>query len=87
MQTAQARLEALERVAHNYSGYYQGVREILKQRDQLQGIVGSVAEAINVDQQYSQAIETTLGSQLQNIIVKDENAAKAGIRFLTQKRL
>ena len=87
MQKAQARLEALESVAHNYSGYYQGVREILKQRDQLQGIVGSVAEAINVDQQYSQAIETTLGSQLQNIIVKDENAAKAGIRFLTQKRL
>ena len=87
MQKAQARLEALESVAHNYSGYYQGVREILKQRNQLQGIVGSVAEAITVDQQYSQAIETTLGSQLQNIIVKDENAAKAGIRFLTQKRL
>lgn len=87
MQKAQARLEALESVANNYSGYYQGVREVLKQRNQLNGIVGSVAEVIEVDQKYSNAIETTLGGQLQNIIVSDENAAKAGIRFLTQKRL
>lgn len=87
MQKAQTRLEALKSVESSYSRYYQGVRGVLQHRKQLLGIVGSVAEVINVDQQYSKAIETTLGSQLQNIIVKDEITAKKGIQFLTKKRL
>lgn len=87
IQKAKARYEALHSVESNYSGYYAGVREILRQRKKFAGVVGSVAETINVDQKYSLAIETALGSQLQNVIVSDQQTAKECIRYLTQKRL
>ena len=87
MQKAQARLEALKSIEENYSGYYQGVREILKHKNMFTGIEGSVAELINTDSKFALAIETTLGAQLQNIVVENEQVAKKCIQFLTKKRL
>ena len=40
-------------------------------------IVGMVAELISVPKEYEVAIETALGSSLQNIVTRNEDDAKA----------
>lgn len=84
---AQAQLETLNRVAANYSGYYQGAKNILQAKKQIAGIIGSVAELLVLSPQYSQAVETVLGGQLQNIVTTDQQAAKRGIEYLNEKQL
>ena len=49
MQQARSRKEMLEEMQEDYSGFYQGVREVLKAREnRLQGIEGAVAELLTV---------------------------------------
>lgn len=87
LQRAQTHYDTLVNINAKYSGYYQGAREVLRNKNQLAGIIGSVAETIEVSQQYLTAISTALGSQAQNIIVTDEQAAQRGINYLRSKRL
>lgn len=87
MHKAQTQLETLDRVSANYSGYYQGAKNVLQAKKQLSGVIGSVAELLELSPKFSTAIETALGGQLQNIVTVDENAAKRGIEYLNKKRL
>lgn len=71
----------------DFTGFYQGVKEILKARDgQLQGIRGAVAELVRIEKQHELAIETALGAQAQHVVVTNEQHAREAIRFLKQKR-
>ncbi|MFT8740360.1 MAG: chromosome segregation protein SMC [Liquorilactobacillus satsumensis] len=87
LQRAQAQHDSLKSVSENYAGYFHGVKEILRVRGQFKGIIGSVAERLNVPAQLAVAVEMSLGSQLQNVVVTDEEAAKRAIAYLTQKKL
>lgn len=81
-----ARIKSLQDIQENYSGFYQGVRIVLQQREELSGIAGAVAELMEVPSDYTLAIETALGAQAQHIVVENEEAARAGINFLKQRR-
>ncbi|TDL35069.1 chromosome segregation protein SMC [Jeotgalibacillus sp. S-D1] len=84
---AKSRKNMLEAMEDDFSGFYQGVKEILKARsDKLKGIEGAVAELITVDKQYELAIETALGGSMQSIITATEKDARQGIQFLKQNR-
>ena len=87
MHKAQAQLETLNRVAESYGGYYQGAKNVLREKKRLPGIVGSVAELLELSPRYSQAVQTVLGGQLQNIVTVDEQAGKRGIQYLNKNRL
>lgn len=87
LQRAQTHYETLVNINAKYSGYYQGARVVLQNKQQLPGVIGSVAEAIDVAQQYLSAISTALGGQAQNIIVADEQAAQNAIAYLRKHRL
>ncbi|MGO3115767.1 chromosome segregation protein SMC [Enterococcus pseudoavium] len=86
VQQARARQKSLQEIQENYSGFYQGVRSVLQHKDQLSGIVGAVAELIEVPAEYALAIETALGAAAQHIIVETEKDARQGITFLKQQR-
>lgn len=86
LQQAQAREKSLKEVQENYTHFYQGVRAILKERQQFEGIVGAVAEVMTVPKELSTAVEIALGGAAQSIIVEDEATARSAITFLTQKR-
>ncbi|MBO0451708.1 chromosome segregation protein SMC [Candidatus Enterococcus murrayae] len=86
VQQARARQKSLQEIQENYSGFYQGVRSVLQHKDQLNGIVGAVAELIQVPQEYTLAIETALGASAQHIIVENEKDARQGITFLKKQR-
>lgn len=86
LQQAKSKKEMLEEMEEDYSGFFQGVKEVLKARDtRLQGIEGAIAELIQVPKQYETAIETALGGAMQNIVVQNEENARAAIQFLKQK--
>src|SRR5699024_5328513 len=48
LQQGKARLKSLKDLQESYAGFYQGVRAILKAKDRLHGVVGAVAELLQV---------------------------------------
>ena len=82
------RRDTLQELESDFSGFFHGVKEVLLARDkgELQGIEGAVAELVNVPSQYSQAIETALGAAMQHIVTTDERSAQQAIGWLKQKR-
>ncbi|WP_203332606.1 chromosome segregation protein SMC [Planococcus beigongshangi] len=83
-----SRIQTLQELEADFSGFFQGVREVLQAREkgQLEGIVGAVAEIAQVNQDYAKAIETALGASSQHIVVKNEENARRAINFLREKR-
>ena len=75
----------------NLEGYSKSVKEIIKKSkydaDFKRGIHGALAQLVNVDKQYSVAIEISLGGALQNIVVEDEETAKKSIEFLKRNSI
>ncbi|AYC29214.1 chromosome segregation protein SMC [Paenisporosarcina cavernae] len=88
-QQLKARKESLENLEAEFSGFFQGVKEVLQAREkgQLNGIIGAVAELISVDAAYSKAIETSLGGALQHVVTKTDQDARQAIQLLKQKRM
>ncbi len=78
------RLESLRNIAERYEGYGHAVRQVMEHRSQ--GVCGVVADLIKVDGEYETAIETALGANLQNVVVKDDATAKKMIEFLKKER-
>ncbi|WP_226034974.1 chromosome segregation protein SMC [Aquibacillus saliphilus] len=76
--------EMLEDMKEDFQGFFQGVKEVLKARENnvLTHIDGAVIELINVPTKYITGIETALGGQAQHISVKDEPAARTAINWL-----
>ncbi len=86
LQKTRSRKEMLEEMQEDYTGFYQGVREVLKARNDLHGIEGAVAELISVPAEYEVAIETTLGAAMQHIVVKTEEDGRNAISYLKRNQ-
>ncbi|WP_088105064.1 chromosome segregation protein SMC [Halalkalibacter urbisdiaboli] len=88
IQKLQSRADVLEEMQADFSGFFHGVKEILKARDgHLQGIVGAVAELIQVPKQFETALEVALGGASQHIVVESEADARQAIQFLKKNRI
>lgn len=87
-QQLKARKETLAELESDFSGFFHGVKEVLLARDkgELAGIEGAVAELIQVKGEYSQAIETALGAASQHIVTENEQHAQQAIGWLKLKR-
>ncbi|MFJ7660903.1 chromosome segregation protein SMC [Lysinibacillus sp. NPDC097162] len=87
-QQLKARKDTLAELEADFSGFFHGVKEVLLARDkgELFGIEGAVAELIQVNGKYSQAIETALGAASQHIVTSNEQNAQQAIKWLKQKR-
>lgn len=85
LQKAKSRKDMLEEMEEDYSGFFQGVKEILKARNEkLSGIEGAIAELIHVPKEYEIAIETALGGAMQHVVVTTEESARQAIQYLKQ---
>lgn len=87
-QQLKSRKETLEELETDFSGFFQGVKDILLARDrgELNGIEGAVAELVQVEGKYSKAIETALGGASQHIVTQTEQDAQKAIGWLKAKR-
>ncbi|SDM54106.1 condensin subunit Smc [Psychrobacillus sp. OK028] len=85
----QARRDSLEELESEFSGFFQGVKEVLIARDkkELRGIHGAVAELIQIPELYMSAIDTAIGPQSQHIITDSSQDARIAIDWLKKKRV
>ena len=70
-----------------FQGYSNAVRAVMqaKERGELRGVHGPVANLVRADDRYALAIETALGAASQNVVVSDDECGKAGIEYLKRK--
>ena len=81
-----SRLTTLKNITERYDGYGQSIRRVMEQKTKNKGILGVVADIIQVEKKYETAVETALGGNIQNIVTEDEQTAKQMIDFLKKNR-
>lgn len=70
----------------NKSHFSYGVRSILKAKESLHGILGTVSDLLSAQKGYEMALTTALGGSVQNIVTESEADAKKAILFLRKNR-
>ena len=85
--TLSQKVDMLQRMIDHFEGYAESVKFVMKEylAGNIYGadkIHGPLSSLINIDKKYITAIETALGASLQNIIVENEETAKAAINAL-----
>ena len=87
-ENAAQRLSVLQDFEKNLDGFHYSVKSVMKavQNRRLRGIFGPVSTILTVQSGYEVAVETALGAAMQNIVVEDQQAAKAAMAFLKAER-
>ncbi|MBR2432612.1 MAG: chromosome segregation protein SMC, partial [Clostridia bacterium] len=85
--TLSQRADVLQRMNEHFEGYAESVKFVMKEynsgRIKGAGVIhGPLSSLIHVEKKYITAIETALGSSLQNVVVENEETAKAAINAL-----
>ena len=80
----QSALEALERLEGEREGYGAGVRAIFSKAAaaELRGVIGTVADLLEVPTGLEKAVEAVLGDRLQWVVVERFEHARAALSFL-----
>ena len=81
-----SKLDTLRNLAERYDGYGSSIKRVMEQKGKVAGIIGVVADIMQVDSKYETAIETALGGNIQNIVTKDENVARKMIQYLKDNK-
>ena len=88
--TAESRRKILHEMREAYDGFAFSIRNLMndaKKNAQLNSrIEGIVAQLISMDAKFETAIETALGQSMQNIVTRDEDAAKFIIEYLKKMK-
>ena len=84
LQSKEEKILMLEELEKNMDGYQGSVKAVVKEakRGALRGIHGPLSKIISVKDEYTVAIETALGNNLQNIVVDSDADAKKAVKFL-----
>lgn len=89
LQTLESKHKALSEISEQYEGYHFSIKKVMSMKDEPQfknKISGVVADILKVGKQYERAIEIALGGNYQNVIIEDEQSAKALIKYLKDNR-
>jgi chromosome segregation protein len=79
-----SRLESLEQIQANYDGFHRGVRAIMRAEEHAEGVLGVVADVIDIPQPYERAVAAVLGDRLQYVIVRGEEDGASAVDRLRQ---
>ena len=82
-----SRIGALSNMLEHFDGYNQSVKFVMTKANSgaLKGIHKPVSYLLQVPDEYTVAVETSLGSALQGIVTEDERSAKDAIRALKKE--
>lgn len=90
LHNSQYRHKTLQDLERSHEGYVEPVRRIMQEAGRASafadGIRGTLADLIRVEQRYELAVEIALGQALQNIVTRDEQTASRLITFLKENR-
>lgn len=82
-----SKLALLEQMERDHQGYSRSVKSVMDAGGTGRGIVGPVAELIQVKEGLERAIEIALGYSLQSIVTRTEEDAKSAIDYLKRNKL
>ena len=84
----EGRRRGIEATLDAHEGLSQGSRAVLeaKERGLIKGNFESVADSIDVDKEFSLAIETALGASANDLIVDSDQDAKQAVQWLKENR-
>ncbi len=82
-----SKIKIIEDLEKTMGGFAYSVKKVMESfsNGRLRGIHGPVSRLIEVDSEYATAIEIALGAGMQNIVVDDEDCAKAAINHLKKE--
>ncbi len=83
-----ARQRSLAEVLDRHEGFDRGVREVMKHREEANGssgILGTVADVIEVPARFEQAIEAALGASLQGVLVESHQHGLSALNVLKER--
>lgn len=83
---SKSNLDALKNITERYEGYGNSIKKVMELKESRKGIIGVVADIIQVDKKYEVAIETALGGNIQNIVTDTETTAKDTIEYLKKHK-
>lgn len=85
----QSKARMLSDLEKNMEGYSGAVKAVMRQSDAkaLGGIHGPLSQLIQVENEYSTAVEVALGAAMQNIVTSTEADAKRAIYYLKNNRI
>ena len=80
------RIDNLRRMEELFEGYPHSVSALMSaaKAGKIRGIVGPLSHIFTVKSEFSLAIETALGANIQNIVTETDEAAKAAVIWLKQ---
>ncbi len=80
------RIDSLRRMEELFEGYPHSVSALMNaaKSGKIQGIIGPLSHIFSVDREFSLAIETALGANIQNIVTENDSAAKSAVQWLKQ---
>ena len=86
----ESRRNTLQDLENEFDGAFGGVRAVLKAQQEGRGecseVEGMIADLITVAPEYATAIETILGGQAQDIVVRSARGAQDCIEYLKRNR-
>ena len=79
---ADSRLSTLLELKANFEGVSEGVKSLLAERESLPGLIGVVADVLEVPPAYLDALEASLGEAASFVLVEDRGAIEPSIERL-----
>jgi chromosome segregation protein len=79
---AESRLNTLLELKRNYEGVSEGVKGLLEEGGRVSGLLGMVADVLEVPARYLGALEASLGEASAFVLAKDAGALAAGVERL-----
>lgn len=83
----EARLSAIKDLLDRYDGYGNTIKAIMDNKNNFKGIKGLVAEIIETEEKYQDAIETALGNSVQFIATDNAETIKNVIKYIKDNKL
>ena len=80
-------LDSLESSIENLDGLFEGVKNVLKNKSSLEGVLDIVSNLFNVQSGSEIALDSMLSSVVQYIVVDSIDNAKKAVNFLKHNRL
>jgi chromosome segregation protein len=82
----EAKLGMLRQISEHYEGYGKGQKAVLLAKEELKGIIDTVANLITTQKEYLKAIESALGESLQFVVCQDVSSALEAIQYLKENQ-
>jgi len=88
LDAAEHKRQLLSEIRDGYGGFQDGVRSLLaEEAGSVDGLVGTVADVLSVEQGMDGAIETALAGAVQYVVTRDVHSAREAMRHLSRGAL